>query len=358
MSVSSRLRSAALLVVILPPLFLDTAEAAGPAAPPALHIISDRPLPQALHEASDIRWASDTSVYLSLYREGAVEASVDLDHPRVVKVIPGMREVGGTFCSGLAASPEYLVTHGPLWITWRSVSEPTRKEEAFDSIHDLDVFQDRLLVVAARRDDKGRFAPEGALAWLGSLRKGLSDLRPVAYDASGPGGKTLGACSTFQMGGARFLADGSFLVVPGVQPGIHLYSAEGKLLRTWDSGPIGLDADCASLTEQQIRRFATQFVPRVEWLNQRRTLDEILPLPQGPGLVVRSVSEGKARWSLKILRQDGTVPTYTIPVSGQSEFAHLKGDVRGRKIVFVMSASEKDGMKSDVSRLVLAETPK
>jgi len=336
-----------------------TAEAAGPAAAPSsLRIISDRPLPPALHEASDIRWASDTSVYLSLYREGAVEASVDLDHPRVVKVIPGMREVGGTFCSGLAASPEYLVTHGPLWITWRSVSEPTRKEEAFDSIHDLDVFQDRLLIIAARRDDKGRFAPEGALAWLGSLRKGLSDLRPVAYDASGPGGKTLGACSTFEMGGARFLADGSFLVVPGVQPGIHLYSAEGRLLRTWDSGAVGIDADCASLTEQQIRRFATQFVPRVEWLNQRRTLDEILPLPQGPGLVVRSVLEGKVRWSLKILRQDGTVSTYTIPVSGQNEFAHLKGDVRSRKIVFIVSASEKDGMSSAVSRLVLAETPK
>jgi len=353
-----RLSCGSLAVLAAALIGLGTVKAAGPATPPSLHVISDRPLPPALQQAFDIRWASDTSVYLSLYRDGAVEATMDLDHPRVVKMIPGMKEPGGTFCAGLAASADFLVTNGPLWVTWRRVSDPTRAEEAFDSIHDLDVFQDRLLIVAARRDEKGRFAPEGALAWIGSLRKGLSDLRPVAYDASGPGGRNLGSCSTFKMGGARFLRDGSFLVVPGVQPGIQLYNSDGKLLRTWDSAFVGLDADCASLTEEQVHRFAAQLLPREEWLNQRRTLDEILPLPQGPGLVIRSVSGGKARWDLKILRQDGAVKAYAIPVPAQSDLSHLRGDVRSGKIAFVVSALERSGMTTAVSRLVLVEVPK
>lgn len=70
-------------------------------------------------------------------------------------------------------------------------------------------------------------------------------------------------------------------MVPGVQPGIHLYNAEGNLIRTWDSELVGLDTDCSTLSPEQIRRYATGWLPRVAWLNQRRTLDEILPLSDG-----------------------------------------------------------------------------
>jgi hypothetical protein len=298
-------------------------------------------MPPALLTAVDVRWASDSSLYLTLLRDGAVEASLDLAHPRIVKMIPGMREPGGAFSYFLGASPEFVATSGPLWVTWRTIAAPPRAEDAFDSIHDIDVSKDQLLVVAARRDAKGRFAPEGAIAWIGSLRRGLADLKPVAYDATGPGVKNLNACSTFQMGGARFMKDGSFLVVPGVQPGIYLYSPEGKLLRTWDSATVGLDSDCGSLSQEQVRRYAVDWLGRAAWLNQRRILDDILPLQQGPGLVIRSVSQGQVHWTLKVLTKAGGIPTYNIPLKSQNELSTLKGDVRGNKIVFVMSAFKK-----------------
>ncbi len=312
----------------------------------------------ALQTAVDVRWAGESSLYLSLLREGAAEASLDLTHPRIVKMIPGMREPGGAFSYFLGASSDYLVTSGPFWITWRMIAAPSRSEDAFDSIQDLDVSKDQLLIVAARRDEKGRFAPEGAIAWIGSLRRGLAGLKPVAFDATGPGGRNLGACSTFHMGGARFMKDGSFLVVPGVQPGIHLYSPDGKLLRTWDSATVGLDSDCGSLSEEQVSRYSTDWLGRAAWLNQRRILDDILPLQQGPGLVIRSVSQGQVHWNLKVLTKAGGVATYNIPLKSQNELATLKGDVRGDKIVFVMSAFKKDAMTSEISRLVIAETPR
>jgi hypothetical protein len=356
---SARLRRVFQVLVAAASLPAFLAAAGKPEATPSLRILSDQPLPPALVKAWDVRWASDSSIYLSMLREGAVEASVDLSRPRISRMIAGMREPGGAFSYFLAASSEYLVTNGPLWVTWRSIADPARSQEAFDSIHDIDVFKAQLLVLAARRDDKGRFAPEGAVAWKGSLSRGLSDLKPVAYDAAGPGAENLGACSNFHMGGVRFLRDGSFLVVPGVQPGIHLYNSDGKLVRTWDSALVGLDADCASLTKEQVHRYGAAWLDRAAWLNQRRTLDDILPLPQGPGLVVRSVSEGRVRWVLKVLPKDGGIQTYRIPVQPQNDLSHLRGDIQGGRIVFILSATKRDdGMSTEVPRLVLAEAPK
>jgi hypothetical protein len=94
---------------------------------------------------------------------------------------------------------------------------------------------------------------------------------------------------------------------------------------------------------------------RAAWLNQRRILDDILPLQQGPGLVIRSVSQGQVHWTLKVLTKGGGIPTYNIPLKSQNELSTLKGDVRGNKIVFVMSAFKKDAMTSEISRLVIAQ---
>lgn len=199
------IRALALPLLATSVLAFAVAGAAAPDSGGSVRILSDQPLPRALMKAVEVRWASDASIYLAMLRDGAVETSIDLERPRVSRMIPKTGEPGGSFASRVASSPEYLVATGPLWVTWRRISDPLRIEHAFDSIHDIDVMKDRLVVVAARRDEKGRFAPEGAIAWLGSLSRGLSDLRPVAYDATGPGAKNLAACSAFHMGGARFL---------------------------------------------------------------------------------------------------------------------------------------------------------
>ncbi|HVT57504.1 MAG TPA: hypothetical protein VHR45_03815 [Thermoanaerobaculia bacterium] len=340
------------------------AGAAPPAPPsvPALRIISETVLPPGLEKAVDVRWASDRAVYLPLMKDGTVEASVDPAGPPPREMIPGANAPGGwSFNVKVGASSSYLVVAGPLFgLTWRELDKPLRQEAVFEFIDDLDVAGKQLLVLGARRDAKNDFAPDGTIAWIGSLDKGLADLRPVLADSRGAGAPNMVACALFEMGGVRFLADGSFVVVPGVQPGAYLYDAKGKLLRTWDTGAVGLDSDCASVSEAEHRRMAVDFDARVAWLNRRRTLDEILPLPQGAGLVVRSVVDGRPHWQLKLLRPSGgVVATYDIPIAPDSPRSHLRGDVRGGRIVFVLCTYEQDikTKRRPASRLILAEAP-
>lgn len=75
------------------------------------------------------------------------------------------------------------------------------------------------------------------------------------------------------------------------------------------------------------------------FLNRHHVLDDILPLPQGPGLLVRSWgTEGQAQWTLKVLRPEG-IEEYAVPVVGRRPMDRLHGDVRNGKIVLLLSAS-------------------
>lgn len=328
-------------------------------SPSALRILSDRELPPALSPASDIRWASDASVYLALTKSGTAEVSLEPLGGKVEKVILGAREPGGFWgCSRLGASQDYLVAAGPAFsLTWRKRTDPLRKEIVFDGIEDIDVGGRRLVVLGARRDDKGRFAPEGAIAWVGSLDKDLTDLRPILLDQRGEGAPNLNACGNFELGAVRFLQDGTLLVVPGFQAGAHLYDAGGRLIRTWDTIALGLDNDCPGLTEEQSMQL-TYPAPRVAWLNQRRTLEDILPLPQGPGLLIRSVSQGRPSWTLKVLERDGPGHrTYTVPIPPASDLSHLRGDVRGDQIVFLLTTLDRTFMSHLKGRVIVAELP-
>lgn len=332
---------------------------AAPSSPPALRILSDRELPPALSPAVDIRWASDSSIYLALTKSGTAEVSLEPLAGKVEKVIPGAREPGGFWGSSrLGASADFLAVAGPAFsLTWRKRTEPLRKEIAFDGIEDIDVGRRRLAVLGARRDDKGDVAPDGAIAWLGSLDKDLTDLRPVLRDQRGKGAPNLNACGNFELGAVRFLQDGTLLVIPGFQTGAHLYDAGGRLVRTWDTVALGLDNDCPGLTQEQVDQLRFPD-PRAAWLNQRRTLEDILPLPEGPGLLIRSVSQGRPSWTLKVLERNGPGhKAYKVPVPPVSDLSHLRGDVRGGKIVFLLSTLDRTFMNHLESRLIVAELP-
>lgn len=328
-------------------------------SPPALRILSDRELPPALSPAADIRWASDTSVYLALTKSGTAEVSLEPLAGKVEKVILGAQEPGGFWgCSRLGASQDYLVAAGPAFsLTWRKRTDPLRKEMAFDGIEDIDVGGRRLAVLGARRDDKGRFAPEGAIAWVGSLDRDLTDLRPVLLDQRGEGAPNLSACGNFELGAVRFLQDGTLLVVPGFQAGAYLYDAGGRLIRTWDTAALGLDNDCPSLTREQVDQLRFPD-PRVAWLNQRHTLEDILPLPHGPGLLIRSVSQGRPSWTLKVLERDGSGhTTFAVPIPPVSDLSHLRSDIRGHRIVFLLTTLDRTFMNRLRGRVITAEIP-
>jgi hypothetical protein len=328
-------------------------------SPPALRILSDRELPPALYPAVDVRWASDSSIYLALTKSGTAEVTLEPLGGKVEKVILGAREPGGFWGSSrLGASQDYLAVAGPAFsLTWRKRTDPLRKEIAFDGIEDIDVGGRCLAVLGARRDDKGDVAPDGAVAWLGSLDQDLADLRPILYDQRGQGAPNLGACGNFELGAVRFLQDGTLLIVPGFQSGAYLYDAGGRLIRTWDTVALGLDNDCPSLTREQTDQLVFPD-PRAAWLNQRRTLEDILPLPEGPGLLIRSVSQGRPSWSLKVLDRNGSGHrTYTVPIPPVSDLSYLRGDVREGRIVLLLYTLDRSFMSHLTGRLIIAKLP-
>lgn len=341
------------------PLLLVASVAFGAEAPPSLRILWDRPLPEAVASAHDLRWASDESVYLALGWDGVVEMSLAPYGERIRKIVPGKQERGGFYVSTLlGAHADTVLVGAPIAaVTWQRQSSSVRREAAFDVIQDLDLHAGRAVVLGVRRDAEGQFAPEGAIAWLGSLAADLADVRPVVFDTRGPGAPNVDACGSFRMGSVRFLADGSFVVVPGVQAGALHFDATGKLLRSWDTVALGLTDDCERLTREQALRI--HFPPvRWEWLNARRTLDEVVPVPGGVGLIMRSVEAGVPSWEMVQLTLDGGVAgRISLPIPPINEITHLKADVKGSRLLILVQAYVPDPTKpiSMPGRLVFAE---
>ena len=340
-------------------LFPLTGAAPGAEPPLTLRILWDRPLPEAAASAHDLRWAGDESVLLALGWDGVVEMSLAPYGERIQQVVAGKKERGGFYVSTLlGAHSETVLVGAPIAaVTWQGRASKERREASFDAIQDLDLHAGRAVVLGDRRDAEGQFAPEGGIVWLGTLAADLDDARPVVFDTRGPGAPNLDACGSFRMGSVRFLPDGSFVVVPGVQAGALHFDPAGKLLRTWDTVALGLTDDCERLTREQAHRI--HFPPvRWEWLNARRTLDEIVPMPSGVGLVVRSVEADRPSWELVSLPLDGgATARIPLPVAPINEITHLKADVKGSRLLILVQAYVPDPTKpiSMPGRLVLAE---
>lgn len=311
---------------------------ASPSSQP-LHILSDTVLgEQPLKNAMDVRWASDHSVVLALNKNGVVEYDL-AGKLKPKEMIPGKSLPGGFWQSQhVALSSRYLVAGSWLFtMTWRRMDSMVRKEEAFDGIEDLDVQDSRVAVLGSRRNAQGDYSPDGAIAWTGSLdSKAAPDLKPLLFDAGGVGAPTMGACGSLFLGAIRFLADDSLLVVPGIQPGISRFDRQGKLLQTLDTVALGIDTDCAGMTKEMKSKMGREVPLRLAWINARRIVDDVLPLAEGPGLLIRSVQQGEVRWTLKVLHPDGRVVVYDVPVHAENAFSHLKGDVRAGRLILLL----------------------
>ncbi len=356
--------SSALWASAGPPAGLAPAPAAAPAPrPKTIKILSDVPLPPSCRFAADVRWAGDRKIYLGLGPAGTVAANVEPAGSEPQELIPGQNKPGGLWLSHhVAASEQYVVAAGPaLSLSWRHLGTAEREQFAFEAIQGIDVRDNRLAIVGTKRDEQGRYAPDGAIAWIGSLDKRLADLQPILYDTAGPGAARMNNCSLSLAGGVRFLADGSLVVVTGVQPDIQLYDGQGKLLKTWDTERLGIDTDCASLSNEQAARLIGSSRDRLAWINQRRTVESVLPLGNDIGVVVRSVQKEHTHWDLKLLRRDGSVATYSLPIEGSTDSFFLQGDARAGKLAFVLRKAVVTGAATIhplPPHLILAEAPK
>ncbi len=337
----------------------------GPSAAPALRIIWDQELLSIRSLAVDIRWASDRTIYVA-WLNGVRELALDGLFTRLRELVPNPSPHGPFGFDMLATSPEHVVASS-IFRTMAVRSNPTTRDGhvlltwiPMGIIEGIDVSGGRLAILGNPEWER---SPEGAIAWLGPVTDHPGkDLRPILIDAGGARSPQLVACSDLQLGGVRFLGDGSIFVVPGSQAGAHLYSPAGHLTRTWDTAGLGLDADigCAGVDAvQQHQSMAISPPARAAFLNSHSVLDAILPLPQGPGLVIRRVAGGKVTWVLKVLRSNGTTESYQIPITGELPYDRLRGDVRGNRIVLLAGPHDSDiGKKSTRSTHVyVAELP-
>lgn len=331
---------------------------------PALRKIAPADGDSFLARAAAIRWDDDRHVLVAAGRDGTFRLpAADGDRSPLERVYGPLPDMGFLDAQVLlGTSHEFLVTSAPVHLmSWISRTIPDPKpvsiEMNFNTLIDLDVYGDRLLVLGLQKLEKGTLAADGAIAWTAKLGKKLTEVRPVQFSISGPGAHDTDACSVMHMGKVRFLQGGSFVVAPGAEPGIFVHAASGKLVKTWQAETVGFDAGCP-ITEQEMYQYSADPRPRFRWLNQRRVLDDILPLATGIGFVIRTRSNGLTRWQLKVLPPDAKVITYDIPVTSPSEYARLTGDVRGNRIAFLLSVHTIDTPPVGSQHLIFTEVPK
>jgi hypothetical protein len=213
---------------------------------------------------------------------------------------------------------------------------------------DFDLQGDRFVLLGS--PDTGS-APRPGIVWLGTLSAGLKDLRAVLDDDNSDAGPTehnLYKCAALEPGAVHFLPDGSFLAVPGFQPGAHLFSKSGQRLRSWPSRRLGITTDCSMVTDRQSELLSTHREDRIPWLNRHRVAEDIVLLPEGPGLLVRYQGiDKKTHWDLNLLRLEGGVTSYSIPFADDRELGRLRGDARDGRIVFLLTESFPDALRRD-----------
>jgi len=362
-----------LVGALLMPCLPAAAKSASAPAGRALRILESYEVAGEPSSATDVRWAGERSVYLARQYDGVSELRLEKDLPRVRQMVPNRETLGlknYRAFSRLAVSKDFLAWG--QWVglvAWRSLAQRSDGQVNFEwkamaYTEDVDLAGDRLLVLGAMYEDPAEyrnFSPDGAVAFLGSVREESKQaFKPILFDPAGPGALHLLHCGKFELGGARFLADGSFFIVPGFQPGAHLFSAEGALVRTWNTALLGLDADadCASMTMDASVALDHQADRRAQWLNEHRVVDAVLPLPSGPALVIRSVAGGKVRWELDVLAA-GRIETYDVPVAARSVRERLRGDyLNGRIILLTTEEGLRPHVEKSSSRLVVLELPR
>ena len=320
-------------------------------------ITQDIELPAQVRWAWDVRWSGEHSVYVVACKFGTYE--IDLKNPQAkpTTIIPGLRDGGYWFARYLALSDDYLVVSAPVYdLIWKGrTNEGLTGMYAMSEILDIDSSGNQLLVLGVKRDESYQYAPDGAIAWLGSLEKNLEDLQPLLYSADGPGASSMVTCGYFGQGKVRSLPDGTLVVVPGVEPGVYLYDSGGKLKGVIQTENLGFDTDCP-LTVEEAGELKGKFELSSAWINRRRLLDEILPLGNRIGLVIRTVKNGRTTWVMKVVQLGGDAETVDMPLTSSSIYAGLRGDVRGSHFVLlVREGGELEDPPPAPPRLVVGE---
>jgi hypothetical protein len=110
---------------------------------------------------------------------------------------------------------------------------------------------------------------------------------------------------------------------------VLLFSSSGALKKSWTPEELwGSDEVMEWTGERQIGRQNLK-----SYLSKQRLIEEVLPLPRGPAIVVREPKGQGARWRLAVLGAE--IEWYEIPASDITAVARLRGDAdeRGRIVL-------------------------
>lgn len=309
--------------------------------------------PTALDAAIDVRWAGDDSILIADMHRGVGQATLAAGDQLSISWLPEWSQP-----TGPGLRPEHLAISGDriaagdmaFMLRWHARHGKESGQMTMEYIADLDLSGDQLLVSGLRRDQAGDMGMDGAMAWLGSLSAGETGLKPVLPFKDQ---NEIRRCAGFGLGAVRFFGDGSFIVVPGTEPGIFLFGHDGHMRRTWPTDVMGIEATCG-LSQEQAVMLAGNPVARQQWVNRRPMIDEVISTPDGPAVVIRSRSNGKTTWELVVLNGDAT-NRFALPFSSSSPLAHLWGDTRGRRTIFLIADRIVSREIVAKSRLILGE---
>lgn len=299
-----------------------------------VQIVSDRTLKGIAIGAIDVRWASRGELYLTEYDEGVLKLRLsDLSAHAVAYARDGARHC--FTCSRLATSGDYLVTaFDTQALVWTKMQAPQGHPFPFDNIVDIDLHGDQLLLLGSRREG-GILAPNGAIAWSGHLGRQLSDFHPILNAAPDAGRDVEGRCGFLADGAVRFRPDGSFVVMPGVEPGVFLFGPDEKLRHVWKTDGLGI-LDRCDLSKKDQLLYMRDPEARYHWLKEQSVVDDILPLDEGAALLTRYVRGSVTHWRLIVLHLDSAPQTIDLPFTASTDTASAKADLRGNDIVFLL----------------------
>lgn len=269
---------------------------------------------------------------------GLVEIDLTKPEPSPRILIPKGNGADELWMVTHAARSEKLVAAAALVhaMAWRPV-RPKRpvKVEAFAAVVDMDLSGNRALLLGGRRGPGGQWCPDGAIAWTATLGETLEPLEPVFFSSVERAATTMGRCGIFKLGAVRFLPSGGFVVIPGVEGGVHLYGTDGMLRFVWTAEEVGFHSGCP-LDEREQLELGMDPQGRAEWLNQRSVVEEVLPLGDAFGVVIRHPVQQRVHWELIRLEKDGSMDRLQLPFTSEQPFTRLRGDARGEDLVFLL----------------------
>lgn len=310
--------------------------------PPELRLLRHRPLPKTVTQPRDVRWIEDQRLLVSSHPQGLVEVDLASETPVPAPVIAGKNEAAGIWMAyHVALAGRRVATAGPLFsFAWKERSPDAQLHvHPLATIMDFDLHGNRALLLGGRRGPEGAWCPDSAIAWTMDLdqeaREGNGTLEPVFFSQAPQAKATMGMCGVLHMGAVRFLEDGTFLVIPGVEDGVRWHRVDGQLLFTWTAEEVGFFSGCP-LDALESRRLHKDEEARYRWLDQRPTVEDVIPLGREAGVVIRHHSSSSGtRWELVRLSRDGSMARFRLPFEGSRPYAHVRGDSRGDQLVFL-----------------------